>query len=43
MVEQLVKKLQREAYREDRVSLYNQDGIGLHFALRYEDQMSKGE
>ena len=33
LVFSLVSKLQRDVYIANRISLYNQDGVGLNFAL----------
>lgn len=32
LVYSLISKLQREVYHENKISLYNKDGIGLNFA-----------
>jgi hypothetical protein len=35
LVFSLVSKLQHDIYTANRISLYNQDGIGLNFALEH--------
>ena len=45
LVISLVSKLQRDVYFANRTSLYNQDGVGLNFALQNgaENPFEKGE
>ena len=45
IVYSLISKLQREVYRDNKISLYNKDGIGLNFAYQNgcHELLDKGE
>ena len=46
LVYSLISKLQREVYRDNKIALYNRDGIGLNFAYdeaESHDLLDKGD
>ena len=43
LVYSLISSLHRAVYRDNRISLYNKDGVGLNFALRDGQYLDQGD